>query len=1100
MLILYHFIKQNNRIQHYLQGLQKSSFGWQLATELIQTDSPNCQFFGALTFTVKINTYHTTASNRNTQDDEPNLSNEPTPKQMLSDLLSALVYLINKAPQVQGMVFRKLLSTLSKFFTKFYTYWHQCIYSVIFTLATGTQQVLDENGEDHSNVNSIVSLVKMLDLKKAILALEFCQMLIEDVYDGNMNSTQESQVTDVLKNFQNIDSLIQLLIYCCHDLASPDPLLSNTPNESELQVQLARQIFKTYGTCAVNFIMPQHTAQQFAPITLYIFTILQKLSAPAVIASTDEDKQAFYEEIRTAAVEPISEVLNRYPSFYPHDVKTYLGNILVEWGSTLANIIISKNASIKALLLNHTFNYDEDPDIDHLESLTREYLKITIALCESEIGDPDRLNSPEITTLFNTLLALSDFPGIPYVDNNLAMYLIEFWSTYADSFLDNDEDDIIESNPIILQVIEIFWKKIIFPPSEIRKSWNLENWEAFDTFRKDFFDLLELTYPLVGKGLFSTLIGTVLENLAANEKQRSDDFSPNNGNPASFEIETRWANIEAALASITVLSDSLRRSDDFSDFVRLLDSSLFQQIGEYVQDKHIRTTAVNFVGEYDFFFEMKQGKPFLFGALDYLFKSLNIPSLANIASKSIQQLCSSSRAFLSQNLQDFFSTYTGLHLYERLDTLSHQRTVLAIAYIIQPIQDLQLKAVQVERLLDLIIRELEKEYTKYTAIHNDQHNCSGLTEAAQQALSESSNRIVSLLKCIANIGKGLQEPDDLTQLSPQEIEQQNVFWNSEATNNMIRNKIIEIVNVFAIQRPDFSQSVTIIEACCEIFKASLKERYPGPFVFPDDVILGFIKAKAQKGEPQTLALLTDFTCTFVASHSGNAFILPDSAITDILNIYTDYLSAHEQKQHQNSANDAESSVSQFLLFNDPELHSSVLKLFTQIMKTYSVALISHPSLLLILKFTAGSLDSNDRFILRESSRFWTSFISCKSPNLPTNNSVSPILEALILLGPELVRSIVKKISGDSARSELDFYIDVLSQLLSKRNSGLIKYSTQWLNDALVLNPPSPVDKVDQTKRTLIYKQLTSLRSGGTLEIKKVVKEYWLSARGITDYV
>ena len=42
-------------IQDQLQQLQRSAEGWQLADALLGSDDANVRFFGALTFTVKLN-------------------------------------------------------------------------------------------------------------------------------------------------------------------------------------------------------------------------------------------------------------------------------------------------------------------------------------------------------------------------------------------------------------------------------------------------------------------------------------------------------------------------------------------------------------------------------------------------------------------------------------------------------------------------------------------------------------------------------------------------------------------------------------------------------------------------------------------------------------------------------------------------------------------------------------------------------------------------------------------------------------------------------------------------------------------------------------
>lgn len=43
------------KIQETLQRLQKSAEGWQLASSLLDSSDEKVKFFGALTFTVKLN-------------------------------------------------------------------------------------------------------------------------------------------------------------------------------------------------------------------------------------------------------------------------------------------------------------------------------------------------------------------------------------------------------------------------------------------------------------------------------------------------------------------------------------------------------------------------------------------------------------------------------------------------------------------------------------------------------------------------------------------------------------------------------------------------------------------------------------------------------------------------------------------------------------------------------------------------------------------------------------------------------------------------------------------------------------------------------------
>lgn len=973
-------------IQHYLQDLQKSADGLEVALKLLQTDSPNCQFFGALTYTVQINLHN----------NETNNELQKSPESILDDLFFVLIYLKNKENS-RLVVIRKLLSTLARFFTKFYSIWPECIPTVISAIA------LDDHKIGLENKNLTANTIQKLNEKNAVLCLEFCQMLIEDTHgSGNLALQNELKIGSILKG--NIDSLVMLLDFSCQSLYP----------ESKSDM-LLEHIFKTYSAWSVNYLVTSEVAERFLPITHFIFNYIN---------SGGDSGSLFH-----IAIEEVAEILERYPKFFSPSLRRNLGEILVRLGEPLTTAIERKNEEINKML---TYSYEKDDEIEEIELFTRDFLKITVSLCEAEIGNPDRLNSNEISKLFEYLLIISNFPGVPYVDHNLSMYLLEFWGTYSDSFLDG-EDSVIESNPIILRVIEVFWNKSCLPSQ--RLNWNFESSEAFYSFRRDFWEFLELTYPLVGASLFKTFVQNILENL---------------------NTERDWIKIEASLSCVTALSDSIPLGNEYDYLSQLLSSVFFSKLSE-LEDMDIRTTAVNFVGSYDSFFELDHGKPFLFGVLDYLFKSLSISKLSNTASKSIQKLCSSCRSFLSNNLDDFFQTYNNMRLFERLDNVSHQRTVFAISCVIQALKNLESKALYSDQLLTIILKELEKDSIKYSEIIQS-------SNIDKSILEISFDRIVSLLKCISSIGKGLQEPDDVFMFTTDELSLQEEFWACDKYH--IRSRIVEVIKVFAIQRFEFNMSYPICEACCEILKSGFSERVPGPFVFSSETSLEFIKAKGNNSSDETLfPLIVDFSNCFVTSVSVENSASSGFFVNSLLELFYAHLET--------------------VVKDEPEMQSTYLKFFAQIIGKYMNHFVEDPHADVILKFASSQLSSQERFVIRESTKFWCIFIQSKNEKVGS---------ALNNIGPIVMEILVSKISGDSARSELNSYADVIKQFMARRTM----MATSLLENALLKHPTSKVNKIDQNLRNRTFHQLVNLR--GRKETNNIIKEYWLSARGITDYL
>jgi len=181
-------------VQIELQQVQRSPAGWELANRLLQHENQHVRFFGALTYTVKINQEGQTL-------DEKDLL------LLLEQLLGWLLRLIK---QEEGLLVpRKLCSTLVIFFTLPLAPWRLCVRHIIRCLASG--QVLPEETPDRS-VN-VSSLAQSLNLKQLQVVLIFVTTLAEDVARVDRTSQQFSETQQrVEANISDICTVLRLLL------------------------------------------------------------------------------------------------------------------------------------------------------------------------------------------------------------------------------------------------------------------------------------------------------------------------------------------------------------------------------------------------------------------------------------------------------------------------------------------------------------------------------------------------------------------------------------------------------------------------------------------------------------------------------------------------------------------------------------------------------------------------------------------------------------------------------------------------------------------------------------------------------------------------
>lgn len=393
------------------------------------------------------------------------------------------------------------------------------------------------------------------------------------------------------------------------------------------------------------------------------------------------------------------------------------------------------------------------------------------------------------------------------LDDELANDVLEFWNVFVEDIISGGMS--AEHNEMIFKVIGIYWHRLqLFEMSE-------SSWEQFSSFRRDFCDFLELTYSLLGLGLFDLLVSSIVRELQIR------DYAKIN-----------WKEIEISLCCLNGLADIIGvEGKEFAAVQAVFSSTLWSDL-QHCQSLRVRQTAVNVIGCYDAFFESEAGRPYLSPTLSYLFASLSEFSLQNIASRSIQKLCSSCRGVLVADYAQFVEAYRAIHT--RLLSTAHHRIVLSVGYILQAIEDLNQQADAINEVL-------------------------GLQESLI-AQPGNVDAVLDRLRCVAALGKSLREPTDALVLHSQ-VEAANSFWPNEPRR--LRERLMRIVHQF-VDRPE----PDVCETLCEIIKSGLSEELSTVFTFGVEPCLTFLNDKNQLGPPVCRPPLVDLAAYLVTSQAA----------------------------------------------------------------------------------------------------------------------------------------------------------------------------------------------------------------------------------------
>lgn len=181
------------QIEKALQGLQRSQQGWQFADALLQSQDTNVRFFGALTFTIKIN------------QDWASL-NEADATQLLYRLLEWLIQLVNAKEST--LVIRKLCSALIAYYLRPSGPWNQCIRHLIVSLNAGQPIPFDQLTAQQSTTSSIIDTLNAAQIQPT---LWFATGLVEEVNKADNASIQNYKYYERVSS--NIADVVELLHY-----------------------------------------------------------------------------------------------------------------------------------------------------------------------------------------------------------------------------------------------------------------------------------------------------------------------------------------------------------------------------------------------------------------------------------------------------------------------------------------------------------------------------------------------------------------------------------------------------------------------------------------------------------------------------------------------------------------------------------------------------------------------------------------------------------------------------------------------------------------------------------------------------------------------
>ncbi|RCI10987.1 hypothetical protein L249_5439 [Ophiocordyceps polyrhachis-furcata BCC 54312] len=659
-------------------------------------------------------------------------------------------------------------------------------------------------------------------------------------------------------------------------------------------------------------------------------------------------------------------------------------------------------------------------------------------------------NDSSCSQLLSALCDLLNADGYPVAEDKIFVSAVEFWSTYTEEMADvvhfgpnvSSNSWVPNAAVYVSQAVSNAWRKILYPPLDVFQQWDSTDRVGFNDARKDVLDLLQSAYTVLGSGLVANFKDLILSTLQSSS----------------------WLPLEAAAFCLGGLADCGKGDGRFDEaLTSVFSSPLFSTILSMNQDIDLRTrqTCFYLIEQYSEYFE--RHITLLGPTLRLLFAALSEQSTAASASRSILLLCSSCRHHLYPLIDEFLHEYSTRIMETRLDCVSNEKVLGAIASIAQAIPDPDRRHGVCTRILEFVQNDVTVaqeigEASDPGPLHHCQSvRCSRIIADEHPATHTG----LRALKCLVSVGKGYQSPSDTTVDVDHGCNQQD---ESSGALTGVHDKILRIV--VQLQHT-FPKSSEVTELICSVFRCGFSEVDPGPFAFRPSMVAQFLMSNS--GEPRSKGLFVSSACSLVSSVRCNGS-------SDRTAIFSSLLLWVVGLLRQLPDPDC-----------DPELTQNGIEFASRILARAPLVVLGlqpKEAAEFFLMFTINTLDGREPLPKGAAADFWTAFVSLKNDD----HDVEPAMRrAMQTLGPHLAQSLARNFGGHALRSELDKLSEPLKKLVVRH-----PMAKEWLQSGLD-HCSFPSNQITAEQKDIFIKKIISLR--GSRATNQIIREFWLTSRG-----
>ncbi|GEQ67869.1 hypothetical protein JCM33374_g1535 [Metschnikowia sp. JCM 33374] len=775
---------QVHETQRFLQDVQKSPEGYDVALYLLSLPSTTCQYFGALTLTVVLQS--------------PGFDG-PKCEGLVADVLSHLRILTMDSEKTNKnlLVIRKLMSNVSLAYLKHHTTLVNPIlaFSRIFAPGeTGPTDALDFG-----------SLMTQLSPSQLALVLIFLSILIEDIAKSN-----------------DFHSSIHLTVH--HNLyplfLTVYDYLTHLKTNQQLSVDLDSQALKTLHSW-MSYLPNINGDARYDDIG----ALVGFLSLHFDEVWADQDSTDSLDAIKQTLI-IFNEILELNPNLLSHDQKQALyATVLGTWGTKFIDTVIFGN---------HDDEFQEE---------VTAYIDLVLTILQlNSIRLSKTILEPSTRSILETALRLTAIEGTPYVDESISERMLLFWEEFASVY--EDSNDVFETlfeaqkdpnfqasfeaekRRLFDSVARIYWCKLHLPDPQTYLQIRAE----FNAYRSSVADFFLVVYSLLKTEFYSSMSESLIQT----------SFEITTGANTSTSTN-HLLDVEATMYLLFKINDDTvyfeSQANQLAPFAADVFASGFltkfdTPTTEDPVYRAVIATLIQFLSSNVFYFKTPEGSKHLGAVFNIIFPLLlngHHETLALLASKTAMRICEECSEHLVTFLPDLETVVVGMLNNPEMDSLIRSRMFNAYSVIARSIENID----EHSKILHGMVAAIANAASAVIRTLGNS-TAENLSEPQEEYLS-------SLLSCLVNVAKGSSLSDDaMDEMSEQDQAIYREFWIRDPYS--IKQIVLSIVQEFSLTNPALAQKPIFVEKCTLILKAGLGERLGGGFDVGNDAILHYVMA------------------------------------------------------------------------------------------------------------------------------------------------------------------------------------------------------------------------------------------------------------------